>query len=137
MPCRTEAGSLPRLAILSTRSISHATADKAVKLITSAPAKYSPVLQMSRGVPVAKDIAMPANPVRMMAPARMDARACANLVGQSGLVSSISRRRIKLGRMRRMPIKGGNVKSKDASTAIPMPWAAVTKSQCAVGSNSK
>ena len=36
--------------------------------------------------------------------------------------------------MRRIPISGGSVKSSDASTAIPMPCAAVTKSQCAVGS---
>ena len=64
MPCRTEAGSLRRLAIFSRRSISQATADSAAKLITSAPAKYSPVLQISRSVPVAKDIAMPANPTQ-------------------------------------------------------------------------
>ncbi len=128
---------MPRLAIFSPRSISQATADSAAKLITSAPAKYAPVLQMSRGVPVANDIAMPATPARMIVPAKIDARAWANRVRQSGLVSSISRRKIKLGRMRRMPIKGGSVKSKDASTAIAMPCAAVKKSQCAVGSSSK
>ena len=33
MPWRTLAGSLPRLAIFNTRSISHATADSAAKLI--------------------------------------------------------------------------------------------------------
>ena len=80
---------------------------------------------------------MPANPTRMIAPARIDARASASRVGQPGFVSSISRRRIRLGRMCRMPIRGGRVKSNDARIAMPMPCAAVTKSQCAVGSSSK
>ena len=39
---------------------------------------------MSLGVPVAKDIAMPANPTRMSAPAKMDARASARRRAPAG-----------------------------------------------------
>ena len=67
----------------------------------------------------------------------MEARPAAKRTRQLCLISAISRRRITFGRMRRMPNRGGSVKSSVAITAIPMPCAAVIRSQRAEGSNWK
>ena len=109
--------------------MSQATAESDARPPPSASAKYSPVFHISARVPAANDIAIPAKPSTMNAPAAMDARPSIRRRRQLGFVSAISRRRIKLGRMRRIPNSGGRVNSSVASTAIPMPCAAVKKSQ--------
>ena len=77
----------------------------------------------------------PPTPATIATPARMDARAWTKRTRQFGRVSAISRRKMRLGRIRRMLSRGGRVNKSAARIAIAMPWAAVIRSQRVDGSN--